>query len=204
MYRQESLIKTQKRFSFCVDATRSISWWGMLQHLYQSLCPSSAFCKGSTFCSQPLFTLGTFSHVNVIVKPICKIFSECRIDSVNAVHHQTKNDAVIILAESEEEDAGILHEALALTCQLTEFKFLVSIVVWYNILFQVNVVSESMQNKKNLHIVAATNLINACHYYIVNYREVEYKGVLRTAKEIVENLVDLVFQPAPCICRKRM
>lgn len=61
-----------------------------------------------------------------------------------------------------------------------------------------------MHSKKNVGTVAATNLINTCRDYIVNYREVRYKGALITAKEITENLgVDLLFKPAPHICHKK-
>lgn len=34
-----------------------------------------------------------------------------------------------------------------LSNQLTDFNFLVSIVIWYYILFQINVISKSMQNQ---------------------------------------------------------
>lgn len=47
----------------------------------------------------------------------------------------------------ENTDAETCHEAISLANQLTDFKFINSLVVWYYILFQVNLVGKNMQSK---------------------------------------------------------
>lgn len=142
------------------SSVESMSLFGILQRIYVPFSASVRHWKILT------------DHVNVTVKPVCETHWECRIDGVKAVRYQTAEvyDALIALAESEQADAGVHHEAFSLACHLTEFKFLVSIAMWYPIPFQVNVVSKSTQSKKNMDIVAATNLINACRNYIQGSR----------------------------------
>ncbi|CAN7983141.1 unnamed protein product, partial [Ixodes pacificus] len=111
-------------------------------------------------------------HVKgLTLKPLCDTRWECRVNSLKPVRHHTAelHDALVGLAESQQADLGVRHEARIVAGQLTDLKFLVSIVVWYDILFQVNVVSKNMQCKTK-DIVAATQLLKACNDSIDNYR----------------------------------
>lgn len=88
------------------------------------------------------------SHLpNLMVKPLCTTRWESRIDSVKAVRYQTKEvyDALLEVAESSKADTGTRNEASSLGNQLLDFKVLISLNVWYDLLFQVNIVSKSMQ-----------------------------------------------------------
>jgi hypothetical protein len=54
----------------------------------------------------------------------------------------------VTLAEKEEgHGPDIAHEATTLSHQLKDFSFLVSLVVWYDVLFQVSVVSKLCKEK---------------------------------------------------------
>lgn len=68
---------------------------------------------------------------------------EARISSVKAVRYQiTIHDALIALViETQKTDVQVSHEATTLAEQFKDFSFIVSLVVCYDILFQINVVS---------------------------------------------------------------
>lgn len=73
---------------------------------------------------------------------------ESRVESLKPIRFQINeiNDALIEISECPHADIGTRHEANCLANKLTDFKFLVSIVVWYDLLFRINIVSKSMQN----------------------------------------------------------
>ena len=89
---------------------------------------------------------------------------EAKIDSVKAIRYQISSihDALVSLFELEENhDPNIAHEANTLLEQLKDFNFLVSIVVWFDVLFHINIVSKSMLNKK-IDITLCANLVKEC------------------------------------------
>ncbi|KMQ82788.1 zinc finger mym-type protein 1-like protein, partial [Lasius niger] len=75
---------------------------------------------------------------------------EAKINNVKAVRYQIcdVHDALVTLAnETEKSDVTISHEAITLAEQLKDFGVIVSLFVWYEILFQINIVSKSLQSK---------------------------------------------------------
>ncbi|XP_026482823.1 uncharacterized protein LOC113391064 [Ctenocephalides felis] len=89
---------------------------------------------------------------------------EARISSVTVVRYQisTIHDALITLAlETQKTDVQMSHEATILAEQLKDFSFIVSLVVWYDILHQINV---------------------------EDYRNTGFKSAILTAKELAEEL----------------
>ena len=88
-------------------------------------------------------------HVsNLPVKPSCETRWECRIDSIKALRYQLPEicDVLDELAK-EADDAMIKSEAETLNEKLKQFKFLVSLVLWYDVLFQVDFVSKELQGE---------------------------------------------------------
>lgn len=82
------------------------------------------------------------------MKKLSDTLWEAKINNVKAVRYQIcdVHDTLITLAnETEKNDVSISHEAITLAKQLKDFGFIVSLVVWYEILFQINVVSKSLQ-----------------------------------------------------------
>lgn len=106
------------------------------------------------------------------MKPLSDTRWESRINSIKVVRFQTEQiyNALIKLSEVENIDAGTRHEAVSLADQLTDFKFLISIVVWYDILFQVNLVSKSMQAKA-MDLINGYNMLKSVLEFIKNYRD---------------------------------
>ena len=86
------------------------------------------------------------NHVpNLSVKPLYETRWECRIDSVKALRYQLPEmcNALDEFAE-EADDAIIKNEAGTLYETLKQYKFLVSLVLWYAVIFQVNFVSKKL------------------------------------------------------------
>lgn len=126
---------------------------------------------------------------NLTVKPLCTTRWESRVESVKAVRYQIKGVYVALIAmfESELGEAGPRHEAKSLATELTRFEFLVSLVVWYDLLFQVNIVSKSRQSK-TMDIAAATESIEKCVQFVSEYREKGFYSAIITAKDLAETL----------------
>ena len=94
----------------------------------------------------PLFR----KHVSKLsVKLLCETRWEYRIDSVKALRYQLPEiyDALDELAE-EASNAIIQSEAKTLYETLKPYKVLVSLVLWYDVLFQVNFLVKNCKLKK--------------------------------------------------------
>lgn len=128
---------------------------------------------------------------------------EAKVESVKAVRYQVVevHDALIALSESEKCEHDIAHEAITLAEQLEDFSFLVSLVTWYDVLFQVNVVSKALQ-AKDIDIAACTKLLQDCIAFLEKYRENGFKDAITTAKGLAEELnIEPVFKPVKRIRR---
>jgi hypothetical protein len=76
------------------------------------------------------------------------------------------HNALITLAEREERhNPNIAHRAVTVSQELQDFSFLVSFVVWYDVLFQINFVSKSNQSH-NLHVCKSVELLKDCHEFL--------------------------------------
>jgi hypothetical protein len=67
--------------------------------------------------------------------------------------------------------------------ELGDFEFLVAIVIWYEILYAVNVVSKDLQSKDMLIDVAIEKVQNLISFF-KQYRETGFLNALEAAKEI--------------------
>ncbi|XP_025832224.1 zinc finger MYM-type protein 1-like isoform X2 [Agrilus planipennis] len=122
---------------------------------------------------------------------------EARISSVKAVRYQISaiHDALITLAiETQKTDVQVSHEATTLVEQLKDFSFIVSLVVWYDILFQINIVSKSLQST-DMDLGKCTEMLKKCCHFLEDYRNTGFKSAILTAKELTAELeIEPVFQ----------
>ncbi|XP_052754162.1 LOW QUALITY PROTEIN: 52 kDa repressor of the inhibitor of the protein kinase-like [Galleria mellonella] len=129
---------------------------------------------------------------------------EARIGSVKAVRYQISavHDALITLAiETQQTDVQVSHEATTLAEQLKDFGFIVSLVVWYDILFQINVVSKSLQST-DMDLGKCTDMLKKCCNFLEEYRNTGFKSAILTAKELAEELeIEPVFRATTRIRR---
>ncbi|XP_069460610.1 zinc finger MYM-type protein 1-like [Ambystoma mexicanum] len=156
----------------------SVTLFGLLQRIYTLFSASTIRWK-----------VLTNNVRNLTVKPLSDTRWESRIDSVKAVRFQVTDiyDTLMELAQLSKADAGVRHEAQSLANQITDFKFLVSLVVWHDILFQINIVSKPLQNK-SVDIVTATSLMKGCIQFFVAYRDNGFENAIIAAKEMAADL----------------
>ena len=105
-------------------------------------------------------------------------------------------DAFDELAE-EADDAMIKIEAETLYETLKQYKFLVSLVLWYDVLFQVNFVSKELQGE-TVDLSTAMNSFNNLMIWIRKLRVDGFVQILVTAKDLAEDMEVVAIFPANC------
>ncbi|CAM5087249.1 unnamed protein product [Natator depressus] len=87
---------------------------------------------------------------------------------------------------------------------ISSFKFLVSLVVWYDILFEINMTSKQLQSKE-FDIRDAINQLGETKKFLVGRRsDADFEKTLVDAGELAEELdVLALFEPDPIRIRKK-
>ncbi|XP_024067329.2 LOW QUALITY PROTEIN: zinc finger MYM-type protein 1-like, partial [Terrapene carolina triunguis] len=95
-------------------------------------------------------------------------------------------------------------DAKALTKAISSFKFLVSLVLWYDILFEINMTSKQLQAKE-FDICDDINQLGETKKFLVGRRSnAAFEKTLVDAGELVEELdVPALFEPDPIRIRKK-
>lgn len=168
------------------SSVKSVSLFGILQKLFTLF---SASVKRWSILNDYLkkYTLKKLSDTRW----------EARIDSVKALRYQYCNvyNALVTLAkETEESDPLTSYEAITLGEHLKDFSFIVSLITWHDILFQINVISKASQSP-DADIVKFTEMLNRC-CFMQDYRKTGFEKAIETAKNIASELgVDPIFKP---------
>lgn len=142
--------------SSCVQAK---SFFGLLQRLYTLFSGSSqrwAILK---------------SHVKSLsLKPLSETRWECRVESVKAVKYQLSDicDALKDLTANR-TDCQLVSECLSIEKEITTYEFVVSLVIWYDILTKINIISKMWQSEK-MHLDAAIQHLDVFIIWLDNYR----------------------------------
>lgn len=118
------------------SCTKAKSFFGVLQRIYSLFSSSTKRWKILQ------------DHIpNLTLKSLSQTRWESRIESVKAIRFQAPQlrDALLILSDVS-EDPKIKSEAECLaTYELENFEFLLGMIIWYDILFAVNLVSKNLQ-----------------------------------------------------------
>ncbi|XP_065649334.1 uncharacterized protein LOC136078165 [Hydra vulgaris] len=96
-------------------------------------------------------------------------------------------DALVDIANSSVYDTSTKFQANNLAKQMSKFTFMVSLSVWYDILFQVNLVSKKMQSL-DYDLSTAQTEIDQLLKYFNDFRDKGIKDAKRFAMEIAEEL----------------
>ncbi|XP_071701586.1 uncharacterized protein [Rutidosis leptorrhynchoides] len=98
---------------------------------------------------------------DLTLKPLSQTRWESRVECLKAIKMQLVNIREALLKVGEKDnDAAIASEANSIAeNELGEFEFIVSIVIWYQVLNEVNIVSKKLQSK-DMHIEIAIKEIN--------------------------------------------
>lgn len=130
---------------------------------------------------------------------------ESRIDSVKAIRFQCANIREALLQASDSDNDPLTSsEAKGLANnELGEYEFLVSIVIWYDILYAVNLVSKELQSKDML-IDVAIEKVQGLISFFNQYRETGFSNAVEAATEIALDMdIGTIFRKKRQIKRKR-
>ncbi|XP_039055743.1 uncharacterized protein LOC120198475 [Hibiscus syriacus] len=120
---------------------------------------------------------------------------ESHVDNVKAIRFQIVEvrEALLQVAKND-NDSKIKSEAKSLaTNEFGDFEFLVSIVIWFDILYTVNLVSKNLQSKDMLIDVAIKEVKGLISFF-EEFRNTGFSKAVDIAKQIATEMdVDLVF-----------
>ena len=116
---------------------------------------------------------------------------------------QDIREALLEVSDTD-NDATICTEAKSLaTNELGDFEFIVAIVIWYEVLSAINLVSKQLQAKDML-IDIAIEKVQGLISFFTKYRDTGFPNALESAKEIAREMdVEPTFRTKRKIKRKR-
>ncbi|GJS04872.1 zinc finger MYM-type protein 1-like protein [Tanacetum coccineum] len=139
------------------------------------------------------------------LKPLSITRWESRVESVKAIRFQLLEirEALLQVADTD-NDSKIKSESKSLaTNEVGDFEFLVSTVIWYDILSVVNLVSKKLQSDDMLIDVAVKEVEKLIAFF-EEFRDTGFDKAINVAKEIaIEMDIDPVFRQKRVIRRKR-
>lgn len=162
------------------SSTAAISFFGYVQRLY------------NIFSSSTKRWDVLKKHVNKLtVKNLPETRWEAKAEAVKALRLQPNEiiNALKDLQQSslENKDGVTMTECKAIVRELSSWRFLVCLVVWHDLLMQINIVSKILQSP-NVCFTDQTNHIQSCLKFISNYRDHNLEKAEREAENIADEL----------------
>ena len=144
------------------------------------------------------------------VKPLSETRWESRIDAIKPLRYELGKiyDALLEIADDTSLTGSSRNtarsDAKALANSISKFTFVVSIVLWYNILFEINITSKQLQSK-DLDIHSAVQQLHHTKAYLVDCRsDIGFERVLVDAAEIAKDLeIPPTFEAEPRLRRRK-
>ncbi|KAL4121627.1 hypothetical protein QTP88_014101 [Uroleucon formosanum] len=160
------------------SSTKAISFFGVVQRIYCLFSSSTGrWDILKKYCD--LYTL----------KPLSETRWECRVNSVKALRFQLPS-VIEALEEvsNTTNDPKTKSEAHSLVInELNSYEFVISLVIWYEILVEVNVVSKSLQSI-NMHLEVSISMLKGLIQFFEKYRNSGFHSAKITANKISEDL----------------
>ncbi|XP_042449106.1 zinc finger MYM-type protein 1-like [Zingiber officinale] len=130
---------------------------------------------------------------------------ESHIETVKAILSQVSQirEALFKLAEIS-EDGKLSRDAETLASgELSSFEFILSLVIWHDILHKINLVSKKLQSE-DMHLDVAVKQLSGLVSFFEKYRENGFASAMDDAKKIASDMeIEPVFPTKRKICRKR-
>ncbi|GKC60163.1 zinc finger MYM-type protein 1-like protein [Tanacetum coccineum] len=130
---------------------------------------------------------------------------ESRVECVKAIKFQLSDIREALIQVSEKDnDSVIQSQAKSLaTNELGDFEFIVAVVIWFEILQRVNLVSKKLQSDDMLINVAMTEVQDLISFF-KDFRVTGFSNAIDVAKQIaIEMDIDPMFIQKRVIRRKR-
>lgn len=177
------------------SSVKSTSLFGIIQRIY-TIFAGAGSTKRYCIISEHVQSLS--------IKQVCETRWEARISSIQAIRYQYAEvrQALIELSDSV-EDPKTASEAQSLITHMEDFSFLTCLIVWHDLLFQVNLVSKTLQGKM-ADLTSAKRLLDNCQAFLASFREKGLVGAVISAKEIAEDIeIEPVFPTKPLRKKKK-
>lgn len=113
---------------------------------------------------------------------------DSRVNAVKAIRFQL-SDIIDALEEVSEatNDLKIKSETHSLANEMRSYEFVLSIIIWYAILSEINIVSKNLQSTK-IDLDISTRLLNGLIHFLEKYRLNGYSSAKTKAQEIAIEL----------------
>jgi len=107
------------------------------------------------------------------------------VNAVKAIRFQL-NEVVEALEEISDttKDLKIKSETHSLAKEICSYEFILSLIIWYDILCEINIVSKSLQSV-TIDLDVSASLLNSLIIFLENYRENGYTLAKVKAEEII-------------------
>ncbi|KAM0064023.1 putative ribonuclease H-like superfamily [Helianthus debilis subsp. tardiflorus] len=157
-----------------ISCKKAEDFFGTIQRIYSMFASSTKRWK-ILQDNIPYLTLKSLSQTRW----------ESRLESVKANRFQAPElrDALMDLYR-DADDLKVKSEAKSLAeNELENFEFLLAMVIWYDVLYAVNLVSKNLQSK-DMCIDVAIKQLDGLVYYFKKYRDEGFEKAMITAKEL--------------------
>ncbi|KAL4119032.1 hypothetical protein QTP88_011905 [Uroleucon formosanum] len=157
------------------NSSRASTFFGTVQRIYTIFSASTSRWDIFKKCCS-IFTVKQWSETRW----------ESRVNSVKALRFQLPNIIEALEEVSETSNDSIAKsDARSLITEICTYEFILSLIIWYDILVQVNIVSKSLQGK-DATINISNDMLQSLLAFLKSYRETGFMN----AKIIANNLAD--------------
>lgn len=144
------------------------------------------------------------------VKPLSNTRWESHIDALKPLRYELGNiyDALMDIADDKTFNGSVgaaaRSEAQGLAARISKFAFVVELVTWHKILFEINVTSKMLQ-EKNLNIHSAIQQLQYTKLFLEKLRsDIGFGSMLVDASELAKEIdFPVEFEPDPIRVRQK-